>query len=446
MAVEFFIHKMSEHMESAEIIQWLVAEGEAVAEHQAVIEVMTDKFAVELEAPCAGILAGIRPGCVKGAIVPVGEAIAFIVQKGERAPRLPPFGAAVEAQGAVQAPEAVGAASAGVQAAAAGADGDPHGSGRVKSTPVARRMAKDLAVDIEQVRGTGPGGRVTEADIRAFAATRTAAAVPTPAAPVHAATPPAAPAPLPAAPASAPALAPGSPAAGSNGFRLQDLTPIQRITGERMRESVVNAPQFALDISADATNLLWLQEALSDQVTLKARARLSLTGLLVKIVAETLLRHPLANAQFADGKIKLLDEINVGVAVGTDQGLVVPVVKGAARKDLAAITAELAGFQEKARTLHFREDDLSGGTFTISNLGMYGVERFAAIVNPPQSAILAVGAVTRQPVALANDVVGVRPLMNLTLTVDHRVLDGLQAARFLAELKQKIEKPYSVID
>jgi pyruvate dehydrogenase E2 component (dihydrolipoamide acetyltransferase) len=307
-------------------------------------------------------------------------------------------------------------------------------------------MAKDLAVDIEQVRGTGPGGRVTEADIRAFAATRTAAAVPTPAAPVHAATPPAAPAPLPAAPASAPALAPGSPAAGSNGFRLQDLTPIQRITGERMRESVVNAPQFALDISADATNLLWLQEALSDQVTLKARARLSLTGLLVKIVAETLLRHPLANAQFADGKIKLLDEINVGVAVGTDQGLVVPVVKGAARKDLAAITAELAGFQEKARTLHFREDDLSGGTFTISNLGMYGVERFAAIVNPPQSAILAVGAVTRQPVALANDVVGVRPLMNLTLTVDHRVLDGLQAARFLAELKQKIEKPYSVID
>jgi pyruvate dehydrogenase E2 component (dihydrolipoamide acetyltransferase) len=470
MAVEFYIHKMSEHMDSAEIIQWLVAEGDAVAEHQALIEVMTDKFAVELEAPCAGILSGIRPGCVKGAIVPVGEAIAYIVQKGETAPKLPPFGAVLGAHGAASGADAAETEPL-AEPVAAAANGDAQRIGRVKSTPVARRMAKDLAVDIEQVRGTGPGGRVTEVDIRAFVAAGSAPsapapvtpapaapspaapspAAPSPAAPSPAAIPPAVPAPLPAAPAPtvrvpAPASAPVPSAPGTNGFRLQDLTPIQRITGERMRESVVNAPQFALDISADATNLLWLQEALSDRVTLQARARLSLTGLLVKIVAETLLRHPLANAQFAEGKIKLLDEINVGVAVGTDQGLVVPVVKGAARKELSAITAELASFQEKARTLHFTQDDLSGGTFTISNLGMYGVERFAAIVNPPQSAILAVGAVTRQPVALANDVVGVRPLMNLTLTVDHRVLDGLQAARFLAELKQKIEKPYSVID
>jgi pyruvate dehydrogenase E2 component (dihydrolipoamide acetyltransferase) len=208
---------------------------------------------------------------------------------------------------------------------------------------------------------------------------------------------------------------------------------------------VVNAPQFALEVSADATNLLWLQEALGDRVALAARARLSLTGLLVRIVAEAILRHPLANAQFADGKIKLLEEINVGVAVGTDGGLVVPVIKRAAQKDLAAITAELTGFQGKARTLHFEADDLAGGTFTLSNLGMYGVERFTAIVNPPQSAVLAVGAVTRQPVALANDVVAVRPLLSLTLTVDHRVMDGLQAARFLAEIKQKVEKPYFVI-
>jgi pyruvate dehydrogenase E2 component (dihydrolipoamide acetyltransferase) len=145
------------------------------------------------------------------------------------------------------------------------------------------------------------------------------------------------------------------------------------------------------------------------------------------------------------GRIKLLEDINVGVAVGTDHGLVVPVVKHAARKDLAAVTAELVTYQEKAGTLHFSAEDLAGGTFTLSNLGMMGIERFTAILNPPQSAILAVGAVTRQPVALANDVVGVRPLLNLTLTVDHRVLDGLQAARFLSDLKQKIEKPYFVI-
>jgi pyruvate dehydrogenase E2 component (dihydrolipoamide acetyltransferase) len=432
MAVEFYIHKMSEHMDSAEIIQWLVEEGQTVAAHQAIVEVMTDKFAVELEAPQAGILAGIRPGCGKGAIVPVGEPIAYIVQPGERVPALPAFRDSAPAHAADD------GAAAGDGAAALAENAEAIG--RVKSTPVARRMAKDLGVDIEQVRGSGPGGRVVEADIRAFAET-----FKTPPAPVQP-TPSAPPTPLPSpAPAAAQAPVPASTSPSDNGFRFQELTAIQRITGERMRESIVNAPQFALDLNADATNLLWLQEALSNRVTLQARAKLSLTGLLIKVVAEALLRHPYANAQFADGKIKLLDNINIGVAVGTDQGLIVPVVKDAGHKDLAAVTAELAMFQEKARTMRFAADDLAGGTFTISNLGMYGIERFTAIINPPQSAILAVGAVTRQPVALANDIVGVRPLLNLTLTVDHRVMDGLQAARFLSDLKQKIEEPYFVI-
>lgn len=417
MAVEFYIHKMSEHMDSAEIIQWLAVEGQAVAANQAIVEVMTDKFAVELEAPLAGILAGIRPGCGKGAVVPVGEPIAYITQPGERVPALPPFGA----DAGIQATSAA-AAQAAAQSEASGGEV----SGRVKSTPVARRMAKDLGVDIEQVRGTGPGGRVSEADIRAFAELR-----------------------KPQAPAQLPPGVPPVPApvpAGDSGFRFQELTPIQRITGERMRESVVNAPQFALDVSADATNLLWLQEALGDRVTLAAGARLSLTGLLIKCAAAVLVEHPLANAEFSGGKIKLIEAINVGVAIGTDRGLVVPVIKDAVHKDLASITAELAAFQDKARTHHFAAEDLAGGTFTLSNLGMYGVERFSAIVNPPQSAILAVGAVARQPVVLANDTLGVRPLLNLTLTVDHRVLDGLQAARFLSDLKQKIEKPYFVIE
>jgi pyruvate dehydrogenase E2 component (dihydrolipoamide acetyltransferase) len=440
MAVEFYIHKMSEHMDSAEIVQWLVAEGQPVVAHQAVIEVMTDKFAVELEAPQAGILAGIRPGCVKGAIVPVGEPIAYIVQPGEKAPELPPFGDVVSTHGSAAETAAAGDGAAGA---------DQGVTSRIKSTPVARRMAKDLGVDIETVRGSGPGGRVVEADIRAFAAAQKVQQAPTPPPAPALPTMPTPPTP-PSTPTVAPAPVPAAAQASGNGFRFQELTPIQRITGERMRESIVNAPQFALEVSADATNLLWLQEALSDRITLLARARLSLTALLTKIVAETLVHHPLANAQFADGKIKLLEDINVGVAVGTDQGLVVPVVKNAARKDLAAVTAELSAFQERARSLHgsgphFSPDDLAGGTFTISNLGMYGVERFTAIVNPPQSAVLAVGAVTRQPVALANDLVGVRPLLNLGLTVDHRVMDGLQAARFLAELKQKIEKPYFVI-
>ncbi|MBW7884747.1 MAG: 2-oxo acid dehydrogenase subunit E2 [Caldilineaceae bacterium] len=433
MAVEFYIHKMSEHMETGEIINWLVTEGGHVEEHQPIIEVMTDKFVVELEAPAAGILAGIRPGCVPGATVPVGETIAYIVQPGEDVPRLAPLPGYEPPPVPEPAP---------VPAVAATSAVEPELIGRVKSTPVARRMAKDLGIDIEAVRGTGPGGRVMEADIRAFVTARTAATAPV--------EQPAAPAPPPQtkteAVAPTPAPAPVAAAGAADGaFRWQELTPVQRITGERMRESVVNAPQFALEVTADATNLLWLREALQDRVTLEARARLSVTGLLVKIVAAALTRHPLANAQFDGGRLRLHHDINIGVAFGTDQGLVVPVIKHADRKTLAEVTAEMAAFQEKARTMHFRPEDLSDGTFTVSNLGMFGVERFAAIVNPPQSAILSVGAVVKTPVALSNDTVGVRPLMALTVTIDHRVLDGLQGARFLGEVKQKIETPYFLI-
>ncbi len=433
MAVEFYIHKMSEHMDEAEIIQWLANEGESVREHQPIIEVMTDKFTVEVEAPRDGILAGIRPGCVVGALVPVGEPIAWIVQPGEVAPALPPFGGHAAPAAALVADEL--AAGNGSATAA-----QPQAEGHVKSTPVARRMARDLGVDIETLAGSGPGGRVVEADVRAAAGVSAAAAaqpsMPAAVAPSERA---------PAAPVMPSDPSPVTPPAGGATWRWQELTPMQRVTGERMRESVVTAPQFALELSADATNLLWLRDALDNKVTLEAKARLSLTGLLTKLVASVLARHPRANAQFAEGKVKLLNNINVGVAVGTEQGLVVPVVRQADQKSLAAVTALLASYQEKARTMRFAADDLGEGTFTLSNLGMFGIERFAAIINPPQSAILAVGAVVKQPVALTDGTVGVRPRMSLTLTVDHRVMDGVQGARFLADLKAAIESPYFII-
>jgi pyruvate dehydrogenase E2 component (dihydrolipoamide acetyltransferase) len=435
MAVEIYVNKMSEHMETAEIIQWLAGEGDVVAEHQPILEVMTDKFTVELESPAAGVLAGIRPGCVAGATVPVGEAIAFIVKPGENAPRLSPF-AGAQPTLEVQASPHVAAPPAGA------ANGE--GAGRVKSTPVARKMARDAGIDIESLVGSGPGGRVMEADIAAAIAARTQP----PAQPAPMLTPPRATTEPVAAtvvqPSPSPLATPSSAPVGASDSWVA-LTPFQRITGERMRESVLNAPQFALEVRADATNLLWLREALDGRITLEARARLTLTGLLVKVVAAALERHPRVKAQFVDGKLLQRGDCNVGVAVGTDQGLVVPVVRQANLKTLAHVTAELAGFQEKARTMHFAAEDLAGGTITLSNLGMYGIERFAAIVNPPQAAILAAGAVVRTPVAMADDTVAVKPLMALTLTVDHRVLDGVQAARFLADLKERVEKPYFLI-
>jgi len=428
MAVEFYIHKMSEHMETGEIVQWLAAEGDHVEEHQPIVEVMTDKFAVELEAPATGVLVGIRPGCVPGATVPVGEPIAYIVQPGEVAPQLPPlpgFKPDVEVTKESHAPAAIAT--------------DQQPNARVRSTPVARRMAKDLGVDIELVKGTGIGGRVTEADIRAAVAS---SAVASPVAPPIPAQAPPAPADL----AHAELPLPGKPQpAATERDQWLELTQFQRITGERMRESIVNAPQFALEMTADVTNLLWVRTALQDRVTLEARARLSLTGLLVKIVAAALVRHPRANASLENGRLRLNGAINVGVAIGSEQGLVVPVIRQAEQKTLAQVTSELADFQEKARRMHFRPEDLSDGTFTISNLGMFGVERFAAIVNPPQSAILAVGAVVKAPIVLHDGRIEARSQMALSVTIDHRVMDGLQGARFLSELKEKIETPYFLI-
>jgi pyruvate dehydrogenase E2 component (dihydrolipoamide acetyltransferase) len=297
-----------------------------------------------------------------------------------------------------------------------------------------------LGVDLNVVAGTGPQGRITEAEVRAFAATkdegrRTKDEQAAPVAPAVVATDHVSRSTYHAAP-----TAPHAPRSTN-----LPLTPIQRITGERMRESVVNAPQFAIDVAADMTQALWLREQLAERVQAEAGAKLSVTGLLIKVVAAALKRHPRANAEFAGDKLTLHDEINLAVAVGTDDGLVVPVIRDADLKSLAQITAELAAFQEKAKTLRFSADDLIGGTFTISNLGMYGVNGFRAIINPPQSAILAVGRIVKTPVGLPDDTIALRPLMSLSLTVDHRCMDGVQGARFLAEIKTVLEQPHLLL-
>jgi pyruvate dehydrogenase E2 component (dihydrolipoamide acetyltransferase) len=404
MAVEVFIHKMSEHMEAGEIIRWLVKEGDRVEQYQPIMEVMTDKVVAELEAPAAGIVKGIRAGAVDGALVPVGETIAFIAAPDEVVPVLSPLGPG-SAQAAKVATPAPLVTPALVQA-------EPI---QVRATPVARKIAKELGVDLSLVKGTGPEGRIKEEDVRAFAQTQ---------------------APAPTAPSGLPAAEPAD---------WLDLTPIQRLTGQRMLESIQTAPQFALSVSADMTNALWLREALINRVEAETGERLSLTVLLVKIAAITLRHHPRANASFEGGRLKLQQQVNVGVAVGTDDGLVVPVIKEADRKPLSQITQEMKAFQDKAWQMRLTADDLSGGTFTLSNLGMYGIDHFNAIVNPPQSAILAVGRIVKTPVGLPDDTIALRPLMKLTLAVDHRALDGVQAAKFFGELKERIEQPYFLL-
>ena len=440
MAVEFYIAKMSDHMETAQILKWLVKEGDRVEQYQIILELMTDKVTAEVEAPATGVIKGIRPGAVDGAEVPVGEVICYIAAPGESVPALPPLpGYETPDEGRRTKDE--NPATAASVAVLKEAEAEPVAGPR--ASPVARKVAKDLGVDLNTVTGTGPQGRVTEDDVRAAAAKiadegRKTKAEDSAAVPIA---PPVAPAQSVPAPDHALPTALHAPRTTHHA----QLTPIQRITGERMRESVVNAPQFAIDVAADMAQVLWLREQLAERVQAEAGAKLSVTALLIKVVAAALKRHPRANAEFAGDKLVLHDEINVAVAVGTDDGLVVPVIRNADRKTLAQITAELAAFQEKAKTLHFSADDLTGGTFTISNLGMYGVDGFRAIINPPQSAILAVGRIVKTPVGLPDDTIALRPMVSLTLTVDHRCMDGVQGARFLAEIKTLLEQPHLLL-
>ena len=471
MAVEVFMPKMSDHMEVGEIIRWLVKEGDQVEAGQVIMEVMTDKVVADLEASASGVLKGIRKGAVEGAIVPVGETFAFIAEPDEKVPSLPPLAPPEDKEAKEEAaPSSVPVPLEPVPSRAPGQASEAEGSalstesGPVRATPVARRLAKDLGVDLSQVKGSGPGGRIKDEDVRAFAEAKKA-------------TPPEAPKAVRASPvarrvarelgvditqvkgtgpegrikeedvrAYAEALsAPLPDQAEVEDIEWLDLNPIQRLTGQRMLESIQTAPQFVLNVNVDVTNLLWLREALMERTVAETGERLSITAILVKIVAATLKEFPQANASFENGRIKLYPRVNVGVAIGTDDGLVVPVIKGASQKTLAQVTQELNAFQEKAQHMRFTTEDLSGGTFTISNLGMYGIDRFTAIINPPESAILAVGQTVKTPIGMPDDTIALRPMMSLTLTIDHRSMDGVGGAKFLGGIKERIEKPYFLL-
>jgi pyruvate dehydrogenase E2 component (dihydrolipoamide acetyltransferase) len=290
-------------------------------------------------------------------------------------------------------------------------------------------MARELGVDLILLKGTGPGGRVREEDVRAFAAARDGAKTQ----PVQA------PAPVqPSAPAAAPIPA------SAFGERVS-LSNIQLLTGQRMTESFSGVPHFYLQTSVDMTHTLDLQASVRDHIQAETGEKVSVTAILTRVVAAALRRFPRVNASFEDGGLRLHPQVNVGVAVGAQGGLVVPVIKDADQKSLAQIAVELKAFQAKAREMKFAIDDLSGGTFTISNLGMYGVDVFNAIINPPQSAILAVGRIIKTPVGMPDDSLALRPMMTLSLSVDHRALDGMQAAQFLAEIKRLLEQPYLLL-
>jgi pyruvate dehydrogenase E2 component (dihydrolipoamide acetyltransferase) len=430
--------------DSGKVLQWLRAPGDTVRKGEPLLEIETDKATVEIEAPASGVLREVTAQA--GDVIPVGQTIALI------------FGADEAGATSTAAPTApAGTQPTGVPAMAATAPASPAAA-RPRISPLARKVAEQHGVDLAQVataggriekadvlsfverrsatkagngptprlvpaspkarrlaaerggavadlRGSGPGGAVLTADVLAGAPARIAAA----------------------GPASAPA---GSPRVGT----------IWRVMVERMTQSWTTAPQFHLVREVNASRLVaWRERAVK-----RTGIRVTYTDLLVKLVAAAIAQHPGVNASWQDGGITRQDDINIGLAVAIDDGLVVPVIHHADRLGLPELVAEREALVGRAQAGRLRPADITGGGFTISNLGMYGVDGFTAIVNPPQAAILAVGRIADRVVAV-NGQPAVQPMMVLTLSCDHRALDGARGAQFLATLAELVEEPLALL-
>ncbi len=441
MAKEVIMPKMGQTMEAGTIIEWYVKEGDTVKKGEPIFKFESDKAALEAEAPASGTVLKILHH--PGETVPILEVVAVIGEPGEDISRFLKPGAAPEAAAPAGAPEAPTAVTPAAPAA------PPIPEGRRFASPRARMVAKQLGVPLERITGTGPGGRIVERDVLAYAQSLPKA---TPAArklaaemgvPLEtlAAGPEritraeveraAAPVPPPAAPAPAPAVQ-AIPMAG-----------VRAIIAERMSASARTTAAVTLFTEVDATALVQLRESFK-QSPLAGGLVPGYNEILVLIVGRALQEHPNMNVRLVENRIEQLAVINIGVAVDTERGLLVPVIRDVASKRLGDIVAEFRMLVERARAGQSLPDDLSGGTFTITNLGMYEVDGFTPIINLPECAILGVGRIVEKPVALNGQVV-IRPMMVLSLTFDHRINDGAPAGRFLQRVKQLIERPYLLL-
>lgn len=424
MATEVKLPRLGQGMESGTIVKWLKGEGEPVKKREPLYELDTDKVTQEVEAEADGVLLKI---VVDSGEVEVGRTIAFIGAEGEDVPAgnggVPERAAEPEHQPREEGSPAEGmdeererGRRAAAATAAAAAETEQvaqsnyleRGDGRVKASPLARRLAREQGIDIATLRGSGPEGRIVADDVQSAAA----------------------------APQAAPAVAPA--AAPSGGVEEIRLTSTRKTIARRLTEAW-QAPVFQLTLSVDMTRALDLRERLVARLQ-EGEVKPTVGDLLTKVVAAALVRHPAVNAHFAGDRILRFPYAHVGIAVAAPNGLVVPVIRDADRltiQQIAAARAELVG---RARDGKLQLQDLADGTFTISNLGPYGIEQFIAVINPPQTAILAVGTTLEQPV-VRDGQVEVRPLMSMTITCDHRAIDGAEGAEFLRTVKELLEEP-----
>lgn len=393
MATQVNMPKLGLSMKEGIVGKWFKKEGETVKQGEALLEIMTDKITNKVDAPADGIL--LKIAADKKAKLPVGGLLGVIGQAGED------IGALLKAAAVSGAKTAAPVAAAAIQPAAV----KVAAGGRVKISPIARKLAEENGIDYSLIAGTGPEGRITREDVEQFMSQ--------------------------------------PPADERPALEIIAYEGMRRAIGDNMANSWAVAPKVTQHVSVDLSALQSLRATINSDV--KDTEKISVTDILVKAVARALERHPRINTTLCgDEEIKVLSEINIGVAIALPEGLVVPVVKQANQKALAEVSKEVKDFAKRAKKNKLEPDEMNGGTFTVTNLGGYGsVDYFTPIINQPESAILGVGRTVEKPVVIGGQIV-IRPMLALSLAFDHRVIDGAPAAAFLSTLLKLIEQPHKI--
>ncbi len=403
MATAVILPKLDEAMLTGKIVRWLKKEGDWVEKGEGIVEIETEKVTFEVEAEESGILGKVM--AKEGDEVPVGTIIVFILQRGEKAPEVAEPVMVIERKAKAEMPIAVAREEIQVKVPEA-----PKEAQAIKITPVARKIAQEYNIDITAIKGTGPEGRIVKEDVlRAVEESKVAAAQPV---------------------REEPELAEE---------QMAPLSSMRKVIARRMTESF-QTPHFYLTVEVEARELVKTNKQLMPLIEDKTGIRPTITDLIVKMAAKALEDNPSMNCAYVDGSVKLFRRIDIGLVTAVEGGLVVPVIRQTNKKSLAEITQARFELVQKARDGKLTMAEMRGSTFTISNLGMFGIDQFSAILQPPEAAILAVGRIADKPVVREGQIV-IRPMMTLTLSIDHRVLDGVIGARFLQSLKNYIENP-----
>jgi pyruvate dehydrogenase E2 component (dihydrolipoamide acetyltransferase) len=423
MPIEILMPALSPTMTEGNLAKWLKNEGEAVKPGDVIAEIETDKATMEVEAVDEGKLGKILvPAGSQG--VKVNQPIALLLEEGEDAAALAKAGTAAAkapppaaAPKPAPAPPAVAAAPAPQPPAAAlVAAGE-----RRFASPLARRMAQQAGLDLGRLNGSGPHGRIVKADIDAALARGAPAAKPTTAPPV--------------------AAPPAAPVFGLPAFTEQPHSMTRKVIARRLVESKREAPHFYLTLDCNIDRLLQLRQEINAK---REKDKISVNDFVIKASALALKQVPAANASWTETAVRLYQVADVSVAVATPNGLITPIIRGADSKSLSAISTEMKDLAARAREGKLKPEEYQGGTFSVSNLGMFGIREFAAVINPPQGAILAVGAGEQRPIVKDN-ALAIATMMSCTLSVDHRVVDGAIGAEFLAAFKKLVEDPLSML-